>query len=255
MDPTDGLTLYHPASWFRPGRGPRYEQLYRHLSAAIASGALQPETQLPSERDLAALAEVSRVTVRKAVAELVEDGLLEQRRGAGTFVRSARLRLEHSLSSLLSFTEYMRQRGKTSTSRILRCGIFAPTPDEQIGLGLTGGAQVARLDRLRSADGQVMALEISSLPADLLPQPEAVETSLYDILAANGAAPSRAVQRISAVNLTAADARLLNLPEGTAVLRIDRTAYLPSGRPVEYTRGLYRSDIYDFIAELRLGGG
>ena len=67
-----------------------------------------------------------------------------------------------------------------------------------------------------------------------------------------GRAPTRAVQRITAVNLTAADAKLLLLPEGAAVLRIDRTAYLPSGRPIEFTRGLYRSDIYDFIAELRL---
>ena len=82
--------------------------------------------------------------------------------------------------------------------------------------------------------------------------PEAVETSLYDILRNAGTAPTRAVQRISAVNLIGPDARLLNLADGAAVLRIDRTAYLPSGRPIEYTRGLYRSDIYDFIAELRL---
>ena len=85
-----------------------------------------------------------------------------------------------------------------------------------------------------------------------MPDPEAVETTLYDVLRATGKAPTRAVQRITAVNLTAADAKLLLLPEGAAVLRIDRTAYLPTGRPIEFTRGLYRSDIYDFIAELRL---
>lgn len=246
-------TLFHPQVWFRPGRGPRYEQLYRHLSAAIGSALLQPETQLPPERELATLAEVSRVTVRKAVAQLVEDGVLEQRRGAGTFVRLPRARMEHSLSTLLSFTEYMRQRGKASTSTILRRGLFGPSPDEQVALGLSGAAQVARLDRLRSAEGQVMALERSALPADILPHPEAVETSLYDILRAAGAAPTRAMQRIAAVNVTGEDARLLNLPDGAAVLRIDRTAYLATGRPVEWTRGLYRSDIYDFIAELRLG--
>jgi GntR family transcriptional regulator len=67
-----------------------------------------------------------------------------------------------------------------------------------------------------------------------------------------GHAPSRAVQRITAVNLPSHEARMLNLPENAAVLRIDRTGYLPSGRPIEFTRGLYRSDIYDFIAELRL---
>ena len=252
MDDALDSILFHPGNWYRAGRGPRYEQLYRHIAAAISTGDLQAETQLPPERELAELAEVSRVTVRKAVSQLVEDGVLEQRRGAGTFVRSPRAKMEHSLSALLSFTEYMRQRGKTSTSRILRRGIFLPNPDEQMALGLSGGDRVSRVDRLRSADEIPLALEWSSLPNDILPDPEAVETSLYDILRNAGTAPTRAVQRISAVNLIGPDARLLNLADGAAVLRIDRTAYLPSGRPIEYTRGLYRSDIYDFIAELRL---
>lgn len=210
------------------------------------------DAQLPPERDLAELADVSRVTVRKAVARLVEEGLVEQRRGAGTFVRPPMPKLEHKLSALVSFTEYMRQRGKASTSQILRRGLFPPVPDEQMALGLSGGDLVARVDRLRSADGMAMALEWSSLPQDILPDPERVETSLYDVLRARGNAPIRAVQRITAVNLGAADAELLHLPDGAAVLRIDRTGYLPSGRPIEFTRGLYRSDIYDFVAELRL---
>lgn len=248
----DDLALFRPEAWFRAGRGPRYEQLYRHLSAAIAAGELPPETQLPPERDLALIADVSRVTVRKAVSQLVAEGLLEQRRGAGSFVRAPQPKLEHSLSALLSFTEYMRQRGKTSSSRILRRGTFLPTPDEMMALGLSPGDRVARVERLRFADDTPLALEWSSLPTDILPEPEAVETSLYDVLRGMGRAPTRAVQRITAVNLTAADAKLLQLPEGAAVLRIDRTAYLPTGRPIEFTRGLYRSDIYDFIAELRL---
>ena len=191
-------------------------------------------------------------SVRKAVLQLVEDGVLEKRRGSGTFVRAQPPRMEHSLSALLSFTEYMRQRGKTSSSQIIRRGLFLPTPDEQMALGLAGTDRVARVERLRSADGMPMALEWSALPRDILPEPDLVETSLYDVLRALGKAPSRAVQRITAVNLASADAHLLHLPDGAAVLRIDRTAYLPSGRPIEFTRGLYRSDIYDFVAELRL---
>lgn len=254
MHADDNATQFRPDVWFRTGRGPRYEQLYRHIAAAISTGDLSAETQLPPERELAELAEVSRVTVRKAVAQLVEDGVLEQRRGAGTFVRTPRPKMEHSLSALLSFTEYMRQRGKNSTSRLLRRGVFLPNPDEQIALGLSGSDRVTRVDRLRSADDMPMALEWSSLPNDILPDPEMVQTSLYDVLRAAGTAPTRAVQRITAVNLIGADARLLNLTDGAAVLRIDRTAYLPTGRPIEFTRGLYRSDIYDFIAELRLDG-
>ncbi|MEO6298568.1 MAG: GntR family transcriptional regulator [Paracoccaceae bacterium] len=252
MDQTLPDPIFAPDHWYRASHGPRYVQLYRHIAAAIGSGALEHEAQLPPERDLAGMAEVSRVTVRKAVAQLVDDGLLEQRRGAGTFVRPQPPKLEHSLSALLSFTEYMRQRGKTSSSQILRRGLFLPSPDEQMALGLAGIDRVARVDRLRSADGLPMALEWSSLPQDILAEPEKVETSLYDVLRARGNAPTRAVQRITAVNLTTQDAQLMHLPDGAAVLRIDRTAYLPSGRPIEFTRGLYRSDIYDFVAELRL---
>ena len=245
-------TLFHPDAWFRDGHGPRYEQLYRHLLALIAAGALAPETQIPPERDLAELAQVSRVTVRKAVAQLVEDGQLEQRRGAGTFVRVPRLRQDNSRSTLVSFTDYMRQRGKVPTSRILSAGLHAPMPDEQQALGLMASGRVARIERLRSADGVPMALEYSSWPPDILPDPQSVQGSLYDHVRALGHVPTHAVQRVSAANLRVSEAQLLTMQAGQAVLRIDRTGYLASGRPVEFTRGFYRSDIYDFIAELRL---
>ncbi len=247
-------STYDPANWYRDGRGPRYSQLYRHIAAAIASGRLEPDSQLPPERDLAEIAEVSRVTVRKAVAQLVADGLVEQRRGAGSFVRTPGPKLEQSLSTLTSFTEYMQQRGKSSTSQVLQRGLFAPSPDEQIALGLASSDRVARIERLRSADGIPMAIERSSLPEDILPRPDQVVTSLYTVLRATGGAPTRAVQRITAVNLGPAESQLLKLAEGAAALRIDRTGYLPTGRPIEFTRGVYRSDIYDFIAELRLEG-
>lgn len=254
MNATDWPKLYGAATWFRAGRGPRYLQLYRHLSAAITAGQLETDGQLPPERDLAELAQVSRVTVRKAVAQLVSDGLVEQRRGAGSFVRAQGPKLEQSLSRLTSFTEYMLARGKVSTSQVLALGHFAPTPDESMALGIASADKVARVERLRFADGIVMAIERSSLPTDILPHPERVETSLYTILREDGGAPVRAIQRITAINLAAHEAQLLNLAEGTAVLRIDRTGYLASGRPIEFTRGLYRSDIYDFVADLRLDG-
>jgi GntR family transcriptional regulator len=246
--------FYAADTWYRDGLGPRYEQLYRHIAAAIGDGRLEPGSQLPPERDLAELAQVSRVTVRNAVAALVGDGLVEQRRGAGTFVRLQAPRLEQSLSSLTSFTDYMLARGKTSTSVVLSQGLFYPAPEESLALGVPGTERVARIERLRSADGVPMAIERSSLPHDILPDPGLVETSLYSVLRGRAGAPTRAIQRITALNLGARDADLMRLPEGTAVLRIDRTGYLASGRPIEFTRGLYRSDIYDFVAELRLDG-
>ena len=197
----DMQDIFAPLSWYRSDRGPRYTQLYRHIAGLIRSGALEAEAQLPPERDLAEMAAVSRVTVRKAVAQLVEEGALKQRRGAGTFVRPQPQRLEQSLSNLISFTEHMQQRGKTSSSQVLQRGLFAPRPEEQMALGLALGLRVARIERLRSDDGQAMALEWSTLPEDILPDPFCVETSLYAVLREAGVAPVRAVQRVTAGHL------------------------------------------------------
>lgn len=248
----DKTQTFDSSDWYRPGRGPRYQQLHRHITAAIQSGRLAPDDQLPPERELAELADISRVTVRKAVAQLVADGLIEQRQGAGSFVRSAAPKLEQSLSSLVSFTENMQARGMASSSVVLSQGLFPPNPDEMIALGLSSYDKVARINRLRSAGGVPMALEYSSLPRDILPDPSRVRTSLYQVLRQTSQAPSRAIQRVTALSLTAADAELLQLPEGAAVLQIERTGYLATGRPIEFTSGLYRSDIYDFVSELRL---
>ncbi|MDE0589164.1 GntR family transcriptional regulator [Halocynthiibacter sp. C4] len=242
--------IYAPDAWFKQGGGPRYQQLQRHISELIQSGKISADERLPPEREMAEIACVSRVTIRKAVAQLVADGLVEQRQGAGSYVRKESKKLKQSLSTLISFTENMSARGKTSSSEILAAGLFTPNPDEMVTLGLSGTDKVARVRRLRSAGETPMALESSSLPQDILPFPERVKVSLYKVLRERGQAPVRAIQRVTAVNVSGEDAELLRLPEGSAVLRIERTGYLASRRPIEFTSGLYRSDIYDFISEL-----
>ncbi|MEP2781566.1 MAG: GntR family transcriptional regulator [Pseudoruegeria sp.] len=247
-DPND---LFDPTHWLRAGRGPRYLQFHRHISAAIQAGTLAAEDQLPAERDMAERASISRVTVRKAVAQLVSDGLIEQRQGAGSFVRSTAPRLQQSLSSLISFTENMSARGMTSSSEVLSAGLYLPSQTEMLTLGLGSHQKAARVQRLRSAGGIPMAIEVSSLPDDILPNPDLVQTSLYAVLRKTGLAPTRAIQRVTAVNASDTDAEMLQLPHGTAVLKIERTAFLATGRPIEFTSGMYRSDLYDFVSELR----
>jgi GntR family transcriptional regulator len=247
-----GDKIFEPANWFRPGGGPRYQQLHRLISDAITSGTMVTGDRLPAERELAELADISRVTVRKAIAQLVADGLIEQRKGAGSFVRDATPKLEQSLSTLVSFTENMASRGMTSSSLVLSSGLFTPSSTEMFALGVSSVDRVARVNRLRSVDDKPIALEHSSLPQDILPKPEKIQTSLYEVLRQTGKAPTRAIQRVTAVNATAHDAELLELREGSAVLKIERTGYLGTGRPIEFSSGLYRSDIYDFVSELRL---
>jgi len=235
------------------GTGPLYVKLRQSLEKAIRAGTLQQGEALPAERDIADYASISRVTVRKAVDELVQDGLLVRRHGSGTFVAKPVSKVEQPLSRLTSFTEDMARRGLTTRSEWLERGLFAPSPDEMMMLGLGPGALVARFSRLRLGDDNPLAIERASVLAEYLPDPNVVTTSLYAALERRNARPVRAIQRISACNIKAQDAELLGVSEGAAGLSIQRISYLPTGKVVELTRSLYRGDAYDFVAELTLG--
>lgn len=241
-----------PADWFRSDGGPRYVQLRQRLSDGVSTGVLLPGSPLPPEREIAAITDFSRVTVRKAIQSLAEEGTIVQRQGSGSFISSRPEQIEQKLSRLTSFSEDMARRGKTSTSRWLERGLFMPSPDEMTSLGLSSDASVARIARLRLADGEPIAIERASLPTDILPNPLIVETSLYEQLERDGHRPVRALQKISAINLSQDDATLLAILPGDAGLRIERTSYLASGRVAEFTQSIYRGDAYNFVAELRL---
>lgn len=241
-----------PDRWLQSDGGPRYMQLRKRLTDGVDQGLLKAGNPLPPEREIAAITEMSRVTVRKAIQSLAEDGIIVQKQGSGSFVASDTPQIEQSLSRLTSFTEDMSRRGMTSTSVWLERGVFMPSPDEVLALALSPDASVSRIARLRTADNKPMAIERASLSTQMLPNPLEVVTSLYAVLEQSGLRPHRALQKISAINLTESDAELLEVPVGTAGLRIERTSYLRDGRIVEFTQSIYRGDAYNFVAELRL---
>jgi GntR family transcriptional regulator len=236
-----------------PPGGPLYLQLKRWIEDAIHRGDIKSGDALPSERDLAQKVDVSRVTVRKAVLQLVKDGVLVQRHGSGTFVAPQTQRVEQSLSQLTSFTEDMARRGMAVRADWLDRGLYLPSPEETIILALSPGEQVARIARLRLTGDVPLAIERASLSSRVLPDPESVTDSLYKHLDKSGSRPVRAIQRIRAATLDEENAQLLQVPVGAAGLHIERTSYLASGRVIEFTRSIYRGDTYDFVAELRLG--
>ena len=227
---------------------PLYMQLARKLVQDVREGRYQADHALPSERTLSEQQGVSRVTARKAIDQLVEQGLVVRRRGSGNYIAP---RIEQPLSNLSSFSEQLQQRGYTPHSRWLRREIVAADADEQLALGLSPGERVARLERLRLADEVVMAYETSVIPASVLPQPQDVANSLYAHLDSSGQMPVRALQHIRALNASNELAARLGVPEGQAVLFITRVGYLESGVAVELTHSYCRSDYYDFVAELR----
>ncbi|MFA6311048.1 MAG: GntR family transcriptional regulator [Sterolibacterium sp.] len=236
---------------FKPDAGdssPLYLQLARTLGHAVRDGRYQVNQALPSERTLSAQLRVSRVTARKAIDRLVDEGLIQRRRGSGNYIAP---RLEQPLSRLSSFSEELKQRGYTPGSRWLERSIRAATAQERQSLGLGRGARVAHLERLRLANEAVMAYEISVLPLTVLPDPSLVRASLYRYLERSGHAPVRAQQHLQAVNAPDRLAAQLGIPAGQAVLFITRVGYGEAGQAVELTHSYCRNDYYDFMVELR----
>jgi len=167
---------------------PLYLQLARKLGDAIHDNRWAAGEALPSERVLSEALGVSRITARKAIELLVEQGLIRRARGAGSFITP---RVEDPLSRLTGFTKKMQQRGFRPDSVWLERDIRAANRDELVHLGLSPGAAVASLRRLRRADGIVMAVEHSALPAAVVPDPHAIGVSLYSYLEQRGAAVVR----------------------------------------------------------------
>lgn len=227
---------------------PLYMQLARKLAQDVREGRYSADQALPSERNLSEQLDVSRVTARKAIDQLVEQGLVVRKRGSGNYITP---KIEQPLSNLSSFSEQLQQRGYTPSSQWLRREVVIADADQQLSLALSPNTRVARLERLRLADDVVMAYEVSVIPATVLPRPEGVASSLYAHLGKTGHMPVRALQHIRAMNAPPALADQLGVPEGQAVLFITRVGYLESGQPVELTHSYCRSDHYDFVAEMR----
>src|SRR5258707_9372037 len=146
-------------------RSPLYERVESVLAGDIADGSLPPETQLPSEDGLVERFKVSRTTVRKAIQNLVERGLVEVRRGKGTFVTQPKITQE--LTELTGFVEDMQAAGRTPTARLLDKRIVAADEPRPRHLPLPPGALVVRLQRVRLADGVAMSFDETYLPRDI----------------------------------------------------------------------------------------
>jgi GntR family transcriptional regulator len=229
---------------------PLYRQLRRSIRDAIETNELVADDALPAERDVAANLGVSRITVRKAIDGLVEDGLLDRRHGAGTFVSS---RIQKSVATLSSFSEDIKNRGWQPKNEWLRKSEDRLTPAESLSLGLPPHQEVYRLDRIRFAAEKPLAIEHTIIPVACLDSLDDIGTSLYKAMERTHQRPTRALQRIQAVALTQSQAELLDVRAGDPALHIERRGYRDDGELVEVTKSYYRGDSYDFIAELNLG--
>lgn len=230
------------------------DQLHEILQDLLAS--LEPGEKLPSERELAQRYGVARMTVRGVIGRLAQQGLVHRVQGQGTFVSEPRLAQP---ASLTSFTEDMIARGLTPGSIILAQEVVTAPRPVAVRLELGANERIVRIERVRSGDGDPIALERAHLPARRFPGLEdvdLVEHSLYGTLSAEyGCELGTSRQRIAAVTLSHAEAHLLHAEEGTPALQIERVACDLEGTPVEFVRSVYRGDRFELHTEQQRSGG
>lgn len=226
-------------------REPKHEALRTALTALIDDG-LAPHEALPSERDLMQRYSVSRMTVRRAVERLTQEGRVYRVQGAGTFVADPAT-ISKSLH-LTSFSEDIRGRRMVPDSRLLVLERAEADLDCARDLFLAPGSAVVHLERLRTADGEPMCLENVWLPEALVPGlvDQGEPHSLYVWLERAGAAPETADQTIRATVVGPREAALLDVPPQFPALLVERVTRDIRGRAVERAVSLYRADRYDY---------
>lgn len=233
-----------------PGRSrstPLYLQIAANLKQHIIAGEWREGEAVPSERELCALTDASRVTVRKAIEELISEGLLSRRQGSGTFVNRV---IETKNDVLRSFSDEAAARGGVSETIWIARTIARPTEDEARILKIGRDVEVVRLGRVRLLDGEPLAIEHAVVPREFLPPLDDLGDSLYQAFETNGNRPVGGTQSIHASLATPTEAGLLSIAEQSAVLRIERVTRNARGEIVELTRSVYRGDRYKFVSDL-----
>jgi len=229
-------------------REPVYQQLNDLLQELIRSGEFKAGQQFLTERGVGERFGVSRVTANKALSHLVVQGVLEFRKGVGSFVREGVL--DYDLRSLMSFTRKATLAGKRPETKVLVFKSLAAGragPEVRVALRLSEDDRVYYFERLRLADSEPVILERRHLVARFCPGLTRAELkgSLYSLLTQKHGLPITAAdQVIAAVSLSAGDARWLRVPVGTAALRVSAVGHAEA--PLWFEETLYRADRYEF---------
>jgi len=236
---------------------PLYFQLKSLLLRQIETGELRPNDRLETEDHLARRHGVSKATVRQALAEMAQTGYLRREQGRGTFV--AEPRVQQGPRELTSFSEDMRGRGVRARSKVLSQGVAVADRAVAERLGLATGARVFRLERLRMADDEPLAIQIAFIPLDMAPGlagEDFEDGSLYEVLERKcGLVAASAHETHFAALLKRTEVRQLHASPGSPGLCAERVAYLPGGRPLEYTRSVMRADRWQITLDLVRGSG
>lgn len=228
---------------------PLYFQVAQQIEHAINEGELGPGDRLDNEISLAEQFGLSRPTMRRAIQELVDKGLLVRKRGVGTQVVHGQVTRPVELTSLF---DDLTSHHQTPTTVVLANEVVGATDEVAMMLAVKAGSQVLHLRRLRYAHGEPLAIMENFLPMDLIPlgEMDLAARGLYQLMRAKGVNIRVAKQRIGARTGTPEECQLLGEKRGSPVLTMERAAHDDSGRPVEWGRHCYRASQYSFEVTL-----
>jgi GntR family transcriptional regulator len=245
------VTLQEKVSY--QSKSPLYQQIYQLLRHKILGGQWNPNEMLPSEAELVEQYNVSRATVRQALDELVSDGLIYRRQGRGTFISPPTV--EQGLVRIVSFTEDMQQRGLNPGTKLISAGLVSASKMLANDLQIEEGESLARIERLRLADGAPMSVEVSFLVhrycPGILAQDYTTRSLRLMLEESYQIRITSARQKIQAVAATEEMAEVLGIDPGAPLLYIERISFSEFDVPVEYLRLFHRGDRYTLHADLR----
>jgi GntR family transcriptional regulator len=233
---------------------PYYVQLRDALIDEIESRRWKPGDQLPPENELCELFSVSRTVVRQALQQLEFEGLILRERGRGTFVAEPKISSTSLVHSLMGFYEDMEKRGIEMVSDMLEQRMQPAGQHVAAYLDIDPVTPVVKLHRLRSIESEPIVLVTSYLPYELCPgvlNEDFTHQSLYRYLDDTcGLKIARGRRRIEAVAANQAEAELLQISSGSALIKMESVSYLDDGTPIEYFSGLFRGDRSCFEMEV-----
>jgi GntR family transcriptional regulator len=231
---------------------PLYAQVESILATGMADGTFPPGTRLPNEDELVERYAVSRTTIRQTIQNLVRRGLVEIRRGKGTFVLQAKITQE--LTELSGFVEDMQSLGRHASARVLDNQILPASESVARQLAMPAGTLVVRIQRVRLADNAPLSFDETYLPRQI--GERIIENNLetepifslleqkYDTLLVE------ADYRLEAVSADITVARALGIAEGSPIFLIERTSYTAGHLPIDYEKLYYRGDQIRFVTRL-----
>ncbi len=237
-----------------PEATPLYEKLRKILRQQIEDGCYAPNQAIPSERDLCRQYQISRITVRQAIAEMINEGILFRKQGKGTFV--AQRKVTQGLSKIVTFSRTVLDIGMKPSTRIIFQGLLPPDLEVASVLKLPDGAQVLKLVLLGLGDNKPLVIYESYFPLPigkkmlreaLAKEKQQVAFSSYDLYGKNTRVfPFKVNQAIEAVAADENQKRNLKIPRGTALLKVTSVFMARDESPLELRKALYRGDFYKF---------